>query len=553
MSVTGLRETPAWRALQAHHAEVAGTHLRDLFEQDPERFRRFSIAGEGLLLDYAKNRVTEETMALLRALAEQADLAGWRARLFAGEAINVTEGRAALHVALRAPASAAIEVEGADIMPRIAITLERMRSFTEAFGRGERRGATGLPITDVVNIGIGGSDLGPLMVTEALHARTRPRPRLHFVSNVDPGHLGRALAGLEPESTLFIVASKSFTTQETRLNAEAARRWLQAGLKTQASCDAHFVAVTANPGRARDFGVSDCFEIWDWVGGRFSLWSAVGLPIALALGFEAFEELLAGARAMDEHFLNAPLDANQPLTLALLGLWYADFFGAQSQAVIPYSQALHRLPAYLQQAEMESNGKSVDRDGRPVGVPTAPVIWGEPGTNAQHAVFQLLHQGTPLVPVDFIVVAKDGAKGEADGDERQEALLANALAQSAALMQGRNEVEARAALEADGLDEEAIARLLPHKVFPGNRPSTTILLDNLTPHRLGQLIALYEHKIFCQGVLWGLNAFDQWGVELGKELAAEIQPDLSAEAREARHDSSTEGLLAQIKAFRARS
>ena len=546
MSGGGLGETPALRALQAHHADVADTHLRDLFERDPERFRRFSITGEGLLLDYSKNRVTEQTMALLRALAEQADLAGWRAKLFAGEAINVTEGRAALHVALRAPAAAAIEVEGQDVMPRVAIALERMRSLTEAFGRGERRGATGLPITDVVNIGIGGSDLGPLMVTEALHALARPRPRLHFVSNVDPGHLDRTLAGLEPESTLFIVASKSFTTQETRLNAEAARRWLQAGLESQARCDAHFVAVTANPGRARDFGVSDCFEMWDWVGGRFSLWSAVGLPIALALGFEAFEELLAGARAMDEHFLSAAPDANQPLTLALLGLWYADFFGAQSQAVIPYSQALHRLPAYLQQAEMESNGKSVDRDGRPVDVPTAPVVWGEPGSNAQHAVFQLLHQGTQVIPVDFIVVAQGGA----EGDSRQEALLANALAQSAALMQGRNEAEARAALEAEGLEEEAIAHLLPHKVFPGNRPSTTILLDALTPHRLGQLIALYEHKIFCQGVLWGLNSFDQWGVELGKQLAAEIQPALKGETADPRHDASTAGLLAQIRAFR---
>ena len=541
-----LRETAAWQALQAHHREIAGSALRDLFDGDPERFTRFSIAGDGLLLDYAKTHVTAETMTLLRALAEQADLAGWRKRLFAGDKINNTEDRAALHVALRAPASSSIEVDGADVMPAVATSLERVRAFTEALHRRERRGATGLPITDVVNIGIGGSDLGPLLVTEALQERARETPRVRFVSNVDPLHLHRALDGLSPESTLFIVASKSFTTQETKLNAEAARSWLKAGLPDAVSSQSHFVAVTANGSTARDFGVSDCFEIWDWVGGRFSLWSAVGLPIALSLGFEAFEELLSGARAMDEHFQSAPPEANQPLTLALLGLWYADFFGAQSHAVLPYSQALRQLPAYLQQAEMESNGKSVDRDGRPVMVPTSPVVWGAPGTNAQHALFQFLHQGTQPVPCDFILVAK-GPSGQ---DKQQDALIANALAQSTVLMRGRNEAEARAALEADGLDEETIARLLPHKVFPGNRPSTTILLDELTPHRLGQLIALYEHKVFCQGVLWNINSFDQWGVELGKELASEIQPSLSSEAVNSQQDSSTAGLLAQIKAYR---
>ena len=549
MSAPDLRDTPAWRALQAHYQETVDLSLRERFAEDPERFQRFSLAGEGLLLDVSKTHVTAETMSLLHALAEQADVAGWRDRMFAGERINVTEARAVLHVALRAPAHASIALDGRDVMPDVATVLERMRAFTESVHRADRRGATGLPFTDVVNIGIGGSDLGPLMVTEALQAQARPTPRLHFVSNVDPAQLARTLEGLTPASTLFIVASKSFTTQETRLNAEAARRWLRAGLADDASTAAHFVAVTSNAAAARAFGVSECFDIWDWVGGRFSLWSAVGLPIALALGFEAFEELLAGARAMDKHFLSAAPDANQPLTLALLGLWYADFHHAQSHAVIPYSQALHRLPAYLQQAEMESNGKAVDRDGRSVTVPTSPVVWGEPGTNAQHAVFQLLHQGTQPIPCDFIVVAGR----DADQDERHDALLANALAQSAALMQGRSEAEARAELEAAGLDEETVARLLPHKVFPGNRPSTTILLDDLTPHRLGQLIALYEHKIFCQGVLWGLNSFDQWGVELGKQLAAEIQPALRGGAKEMQRDASTEGLLAQIKAYRARS
>ncbi len=550
MSHDKLSQTPAWLALQAHHAEIAEAKLRDLFEQDPERFARFSIEADGLLLDFSKNRVTAETMALLHALAAQADVAGWRGRLFAGERINVTEDRAVLHVALRAPAAASIAVDGEDVIPKVSTALERMRSFSESFHRGDRRGATGLPITDVVNIGIGGSDLGPLMVTEALRHQARPSPRVRFVSNVDPAHLNRALEGLTPASTLFIVVSKSFTTQETRLNAEAARRWLRAGLPNDQASAEHIVAVTANGARARDFGVSACFDMWDWVGGRFSLWSTVGLPIALALGFEAFEELLAGARAMDEHFLTAPHEANQPLTLALLGLWYSDFFGAQSHAVVPYSQALHRLPAYLQQAEMESNGKAVDRDGRPVPVPTSPILWGEPGTNAQHAVFQLLHQGTPLVPVDFIAVARGEPGDETRDDTREDALLANALAQSAALMRGKSAAEAQAELEAAGLDEAAVAKLLPHKVFPGNRPSTTILLDALTPRRLGQLIALYEHKIFCQGVLWNLNSFDQWGVELGKQLAAEIQPDLASGPRESRHDASTEGLLARIKDYR---
>ena len=543
-----LRETPAWRALAAHHRDVADRHLRDLFVEDPERFQRFSIAGEGLLLDVSKNHLTAESLSLLRDLAEQADIAGWRDRLFAGERVNTTEDRAALHVALRAHADDQILVDGVDVMPAVAAGLEHMRSFTETLHRGECRGATGLPITDVVNIGIGGSDLGPVMATEALRAQARPSPKLHFVSNVDPAHLARALEGLEPATTLFIIASKSFTTLETRLNAEAALRWLRKGLGESVATAGHFVAVTAAPDRARDFGVSDCFELQDWVGGRFSLWSPVGLPIALANGFEAFEELLAGARAMDEHFKTAPLETNQPLTLALIDLWHADFFGTQSRAIVPYGQALHRLPAYLQQLEMESNGKAVDRDGRAVAVPTAPVVWGEPGSNAQHAVFQLLHQGTHLMPTDFIVVAEAAAPAD---DERQDALVASALAQSAALMTGRTEEEARAELEATDLDEDEIARLLPHKIFPGNRPSTTILIDRLTPHRLGQLIALYEHRVFCQSVLWNLNAFDQWGVELGKQLATEIQPALADGASEGKYDGSTRGLLDQVRAYRS--
>ena len=539
---------PAWQALQEHHRATAGLHLRELFAQDAERFERFSIAADGLLLDYSKQRVTGETMALLRALASEADIAGWRARMAAGERINATEDRAVLHIALRAPAGERVLLEGEDVVPQVQETLAQLGRFVGALRAGERRGATGEAITDVVNIGIGGSDLGPLMVAEALRRYRGDGPGVHFASNVDPAHLEAVLDGLDPASTLFVVTSKTFTTIETLMNARAAQRWLAEGLGTgPEGLSAHFVAVTASPEKAAAFGVAETFGFWDWVGGRFSLWSAVGLPIAAAIGFERFQELLAGAHAMDRHFLDAPDEANLPLTLALLGLWYTDFFGAQSHAVLPYAQDLHRLPAYLQQAEMESNGKSVSRDGRPVPVPTAPIVWGEPGTNGQHAFFQLLHQGSPLAPADFIMAAEGGGDGE-----QQDALLANALAQTAALAFGRTAEEARAELEAGGLSGAALEALLPHKVFPGNRPSSTILIDRLSPYRLGQLIALYEHKIFCQGVLWGVNSFDQWGVELGKQLAKAIQPDLAPDAPAGRHDASTEGLLAEIKAMRAR-
>ena len=548
-----MTHSSAWHDLERHRDRLSKRHLRDLFADDPDRFTRFSLEAEGLLLDLSKQRVTEETLSLLQALAREASVAEWRRRMAAGERINSTEDRAVLHMALRMPRNTRLSLEGQDIIPAVHETLDRMRAFADGVRDGHRRGATGKPITDLVNIGIGGSDLGPLMVTEALRRYRAGGPGVRFVSNVDPAHLEAALADLDPQTTLFVVASKTFITQETLTNARAARRWLAAGLgDDETALAAHFVAVTASPERAEAFGVSDCFAFWDWVGGRFSLWSAVGLPIAVAVGFEHFEALLAGAHAMDCHFLEAPDQANLPLTLALLGIWNRDFLGAESHAVLPYAQDLHRLPAYLQQAEMESNGKSVGRDGAPVAVATAPIVWGEPGTNGQHAFYQLLHQGSPLVPTDFIVVA-EGGRGETGGETAgEEALLANALAQSAALAFGRDEAEARAALEAEGLDGARLAALLPHKVFPGNRPSSTILIDRLTPYRLGQLVALYEHKIFCQGAIWGLNAFDQWGVELGKQLARTIQPDLAADAQGGRHDSSTEGLLARIRGFRAR-
>ena len=550
-------ETAAWQALQAHHRHIAGVHMRTLFAADSRRFYRFSLRLGDLLFDYSKNRITADTLMLLLRLAEELELPRWIEGMFRGEKLNLTEGRAVLHVALRnrsarlsagVPAGVpadVLRVDGEDVMPAVREVLSQMRRFADAVQSGAWTGHTGRAVTDVVNIGIGGSDLGPVMVTEALRPYRRGGLRVHFVSNVDGTHVAETLLRLDPETTLFTVASKSFTTQETLTNAHTARRWLVDALGDEAAVRRHFVAMSTNEARVRDFGIDpeNMFPFWDWVGGRFSLWSAIGLAIALVLGMDRFEELLDGAHEADEHFRTAPLAENIPVLMALLGVWYHNFFGAESHAILPYDQYLHRFPAYLQQGDMESNGKGVDRAGRPIhDYTTGPVIWGEPGTNGQHAFFQLLHQGTRLVPADFLAPAYSQ---NPVGDHHR-ILLANFLAQTEALMRGKTADEARAELEAAGLPEEQVAALLPHKVFAGNRPTNSFLFDRLTPRTLGRLIALYEHKIFVQGVIWNVNSFDQWGVELGKKLAKAIYPEIGApETTEPidGHDSSTNGLL----------
>ena len=547
--MTSLTASPAWKALEAHAGSVAGLHMRDLFDADPGRFAEFSISIPGMLLDYAKNRVTADTMALLMDLARQAGVEEWRRRMFSGQDVNTSEGRPALHVALRNRSGAPVMVAGEDVMPLITGVLARMREFTMAVASGAWKGATGKPITDVVSIGIGGSHLGPEMVCEALTPYRKPGPGIHFVANVDGAGIGHALAGLDPAGTLFIVSSKSFTTPEVLANAATARAWLTDALGAGAVAG-HFVAVTANLGAAAGFGIeaANIFETWDWVGGRYSLWSAIGLPIALAVGMDAFEDLLDGAHAMDEHFQEAPLEANMPVVMALLGVWNSGFLGAGCHAVLPYSHHLRGLPAYLQQADMESSGKSTTRGGHPVDYQTGPVLFGAPGTPAQHSFFQLLHQGTRLVPADFIAAAESSAPEAGHHDM----LLANFFAQTEALMKGKREQEARAELEAAGMTPEDLESLLPHKVFEGNRPTNSILAERFDPRTLGMLIALYEHKIFVQGVIWDINSFDQWGVELGKELAGAILPELEGDGPVSGHDSSTNGLINFYKAMKGK-
>jgi glucose-6-phosphate isomerase len=548
--MSGLTRSAAWGALERHAAAMAGVHLRDLFARDgDDRFARFSLRRGDLLLDYAKNRITDETMRLLLDLAREAELETWRTRMFAGDRINTTEDRAVLHVALRNRSNRPILVDGRDVMPDVNAVLAKMRDFSERVRGGAWRGHTGETVTDVVNIGIGGSDLGPSMACEALKPYQRPDLRPHFVSNVDAAHLLDTLAPLDPARTLFVIASKTFTTQETMTNAASARGWLIERLGDEGATARHFVAVSTNAEAVARFGIApeNMFEFWDWVGGRYSLWSAVGLPIALAVGFTRFAEMLTGAHAMDEHFRTAPLERNMPVVLALLGVWYRNFLGACSHAVLPYSQHLCRLPAYLQQADMESNGKSVRRDGERVDYATGPIVWGEPGTNGQHAFFQLLHQGTELVPADFLAAAESLTPL---GDHHDK-LLANFLAQTEALAFGKTAEAARTELEREGLSGAALEALLPHKVFEGNRPTNSLLFRHLDPATLGKLIALYEHKIFTQGVLWNVNSFDQWGVELGKQLAKVILTELPRSERTASHDSSTNGLIDHVKALRA--
>lgn len=545
--MSALTRSPAWRALKAHHREMAGVHMRDLFARDPDRFARFSLRLDDLLLDYSKNIITERTMALLFDLARQEGVMEQAARMFAGEKINFTEGRAVLHVALRNRSNRPILVDGQDVMPKVNKVLDHMRQFCDQVRSGAWRGYSGKPISDIVNIGIGGSDLGPVMATEALKPWWGPL-KPHFVSNVDGTHLAETLKTLNPETTLFIVSSKTFTTQETLTNARSARDWLLTAAENEKAVARHFVAVSTNAGEVKKFGIDtrNMFEFWDWVGGRYSLWSAIGLSIALTIGMDAFESMLAGAHAMDEHFRTAPLEHNMPVILALLGIWYTDFFGAETHAVLPYDQYLHRLPAYLQQLDMESNGKRVRRDRKPVDYATGPVLWGEPGTNGQHSFYQLIHHGTRLVPADFLApIESHNPLGQ-----HHLILLSNFFAQTEALMRGKTEEEARAELEATGIRGRRLKQLLPHKVFPGNRPTNSILFQKLDPPTLGKLIALYEHKVFVQGVIWNINSFDQWGVELGKQLAQKIQPELAGPAPVSSHDSSTNGLINYYKSRR---
>lgn len=539
---------PAYAALVAHHADMGPRHLRDLFADDARRVERCTLAVDGLRYDYSRHRVTPETVKLLAALARSRGVEAFRDAMFAGEPVNLTEGRAVLHMALR-------DADGGLTPPAQAAEARaeraRMAKLVERIHSGAWRGYTGQRITDVVNLGIGGSDLGPAMVVQALAPDLRPGLRAHFVSNVDGAHLHQTLTHLRPDATLFIVASKSFTTQETLQNARSARRWLVDAMGDEAAVAKHFVALSTNTEAVAAFGIDPAHTLrfWDWVGGRFSLWSAIGLSIALATSMQTFDALCAGAHAMDRHFAEAPLEANLPALMALIGWWYTEFFGFGAQAVLPYDQNLARLPAYLQQAEMESNGKRIRRDGRPVDGMTCPIIFGEPGTNGQHAFYQLLHQGTHVVPADFLIAAEP----RHPYDDHHRLLLANGFAQAEALAMGRTEAEVRRQMASDGVAPDVIDAIAPHRSFPGNRPSATLLYRRLDAFTLGRLIAAYEHKIAVQGALWGINSFDQWGVELGKLLARGIAPDLApgADAITAR-DPATAAAIAAAREMRGR-
>jgi glucose-6-phosphate isomerase len=554
-----LTQSPAWKALKEHHKLVSPLKMRDLFTQDPGRAERLRHEACGLYVDYSKNIVNDETMVLLRRLADASGLVAAREAMFTGKKINFTEGRAVLHTALRNLSHGPVVVEGEDVMPKVRAVLDKMREFTEKVRSGEWLGYTGKSIKHVVNIGIGGSDLGPVMVTEALKPYAYDSTgnlvlEVHFVSNVDGTHIAETLCKVDLERTLFIVASKTFTTQETMTNAMTAREALLAACGGDMSAVAkHFVALSTNLEAVKAFGMdpANAFEFWDWVGGRYSCWSAIGLSISLSIGFGHFRDFLAGAHDMDKHFRHAPIESNIPVTLALLGIWYGDFFGSETHGILPYDQYLHRLPAYLQQADMESNGKFVDKDGNRVDYQTGPIIWGEPGTNGQHSFYQLVHQGTKLIPCDFIAPAQSH---NPIGDHHR-ILLSNYFAQTEALMAGKTLAEAEAELKSAGMSPEDVKRLGPHKVFEGNRPTNSILFKKLTPHVLGAMVALYEHKIFVQGVIWGINSFDQWGVELGKQLAKKILAELEAGEKNPdvalKHDASTNTLIRRYLTDRA--
>ncbi|QBJ79816.1 glucose-6-phosphate isomerase [Aquitalea sp. USM4] len=542
-SKAGINHSPIWAKLHQHQRATRFMQMRELFHADPQRFKRFSLRLDGLLLDYSKNRITERTLELLIDLAREADLPGWMTRMREGERINVSEKRSVLHTALRLPQQESLLLDGEDVVPAVHEVLQRMRVFTDKVRSGQWLGYTGQPIRAVVNLGIGGSDLGPLVVQEALAAYSHPDLTVHFVSNVDGQHIARTLQQLDPATTLFVIASKSFTTPETLLNAEAAKAWFLRSA-SQADIARHFVAVSTNAAAVSAFGIDTehMFGFWDWVGGRYSVWSAIGLSVMLSIGYDNFREFLDGGYAMDQHFFGAPLDGNIPVLLALIGIWYNTFYQAHTHAIMPYDHGLRRLPAHIQQLDMESNGKRVGRFGEPLDFDTGPVIWGEEGANSQHAFFQLLHQGTRLVPCDFIVPMNSHYGLE----QQHRVLVANCFAQSEALMRGKSEAEVMA--ELPDLPGEELDMLLPQKLFPGNQPSNTIALEKVTPYNLGMLMAMYEHKVFVQGVIWGINSFDQWGVEYGKQLARRILPELDAAAvSSAEHDSSTLGLIRHFR------
>ena len=547
-STTSVTQSATWKELGQHYKDVSKQHMRDMFAEDAQRFERFSLELNDILFDYSKNIISEQTMQMLLRLAEDSDLASWITKMFEGEAINNTENRAVLHTALRNQSGQPVLVNGKDVMPEVHEEHRRIKQLAEAIRTRSWRGYFNQPITDIVNIGIGGSNLGPLMVTEALRPYALHDLNLHFVSNIDENHINDTLEFLNPETTFFIIASKSFTTQDTMVNAETARQWFINKAGDDSQIHKHFSAVTSNTKAAMAFGIDseNIFRMWDWVGGRYSLWSAIGLPIVIAIGQENFDELLKGAYEADQHFRNTPLHENIPVIMGLLGVWYNNFFDAQSTVILPYDQHLHRFPAYLQQADMESNGKYVDRQGQTVDYSTGPVLFGEIGISGQHAFFQLLHQGTKLVPADFIAPSSN-VRCIA---RHHRALMSNVFAQTEALMKGKTEEEVIAELEKAGLDENAVKALLPYKVFPGNRPSSTFLFNKLSPATLGSLIALYEHKIFVQGIIWNINSFDQWGVELGKQLANGILQELDNHDPVDTHDSSTNGLINYYKAQR---
>jgi glucose-6-phosphate isomerase len=540
--------TKSWKRLTAHYQAMKSVHMNTLFAGDPERFAKLSLRFNDILVDYSKNILTEETRTLLLGLADEMRLREGIEKMFTGDIINETENRAVLHVALRNRSNIPILVDGEDVMPQVNAVLKRMKAFSDSVISGAWKGFSGGRITDIVNIGIGGSDLGPMMVTECLKPYAHNDIAVHFVSNVDGTHIVETLKELNQETTLFLIASKTFTTQETMTNAFSARAWFLAGAKDVRHIARHFAAISTNQEKVTDFGIDaeNMFQFWDWVGGRYSLWSAIGLSIACSIGFDNFSELLQGAFEMDEHFRTAPFEKNMPVLLALIGIWYNNFFGAQTEAILPYDQYTHRFPAYFQQGNMESNGKSVDRHGNSVSYQTGPVIWGEPGTNGQHAFYQLIHQGTKLIPADFLAPAlSHNPLGE-----HHAILLSNFFAQTEALMKGKTKEEVIEELRQEGKSEAEIERLWPHKVFEGNRPTNSILFKQLTPRVLGSLIALYEHKIFVQGVIWNIFSFDQWGVELGKQLARNILPELKHDEPVHAHDSSTNGLINAFKGMR---
>ncbi len=536
-----LNESPAWLKLQEHYEDIKELHMRDMFAEDPLRFERFSARLDDILLDYSKNRITTETMELLFKLARQANVEEWRDNMFSGEAINLTESRSVLHTALRNRSNKPVRVKGRNVMPKVKAVLAHMRDFSEQVRSGEWRGYNGGRIKSIINIGIGGSDLGPHVICESMQPFAQRGLKSFFVSNADATHLVETLKQVEPESTLFVIASKTFTTQETMLNAFSARKWFLDLVGNEKAIEKHFVAVTTNIDLATDFGINEnnIFAFWDWVGGRYSLWSSIGLTIALYLGMDHFESLLDGAYEMDQHFQKAPLEENIPVIMALLGIWYNNFFDAQSHAIMPYSQYLERLPAYLQQLDMESNGKTIDKNGHRVNYLTGPIIWGQSGTNGQHAFFQLLHQGTKPVPADFLIPALS----QNPLGLHHRVLFSNCLAQTKALMLGKKYVEAVEEMKHQGYDHEAIEEVIQHKVFDGNKPTNTIIFERLTPKTLGAILAMYEHKVFVQGIIWNINSFDQWGVEYGKVLAEQIQSDLSSPGDVDDHDSSTNGLI----------